>query len=154
VSAHDSLAGNTITTGPGNSQIIGGSGNNKITVGAGDSVVIAANGKIVYVFGRPVLATSWFTDYGGVDQVTIAGSSTAVTGASAYGKVGAGVAILSHGGGALHAPGSYLVVGVGGTGTYSSSKHGWINPHAKKPKKSKKHKKPKKHKKHKKHKKK
>ena len=134
VSANNPLAGNTIIVGAGNSQVIGGSGNNRITVGAGDMVVIAADGVIHYTAGVPVLAQSRFTNFGGVDVVTVAGATKVVTRPSGYGTVGVGVVIESRKGGVLKAPAGVLVERNGGTAQYSSKQHGWVNPNAPKPK--------------------
>ena len=119
VSANNPLAGNTIITGPGDSQIIGGSGNNTIRVGAGDSVVIAANGEIDFnSSGRPVAAKSLFPSFGGNDRITIAGRGNAATGSR-------GVVVLSPGHNTLSLPPGYVVVRVGGHSTYSTKHHRW-----------------------------
>ena len=126
VSAHNPLAGNTIITGPGDSQIIGGSGNNTINVGAGGSVVIAANGEIDYDSnGRPVVAEGRFPGFAGTSQVTIAGRD----GQGAPGTKG--VVILPPGSGStVSAPTGYLVVGSGGRATNSTKHHRWGSPKA------------------------
>jgi Ca2+-binding RTX toxin-like protein len=126
VSGHDPLTGNTIITGPGDSQIIGGSGNNTINVGAGDSIVIAANGEIDYDSnGRPVVAEGRFPGFAGTDRVTIAGRD----GQGAPGSKG--VVILPAGSGStVSSPSGYLVVGAGGRATYSNKHHRWSSPKA------------------------
>jgi hypothetical protein len=119
VSANNPLAGNTIITGPGDSQIIGGSGNNTIRVGAGDSVVVAANGEIDYDrSGRPVAAKGLFRSFGGNDQITIAGRGKAAIGSR-------GVVVLSAGHNALALPAGYVVVPSGGRSTHSTKHHRW-----------------------------
>jgi hypothetical protein len=132
VSGHNPLVGNTIITGAGNSQIIGGSGNNTIEVGVGDSVVIAADGEIDYdSSGRPVAAKSLYPTFGGTDRITVAPGGSVFAGQRSGAR---GVVVESPGANILSLPKGYLVVPNGGSAEHVASRGGWINPKAPKTK--------------------